>query len=57
MVTILLQSLYTAYIDVNLAYLNARLEETIYMEFPLGVGKLSRLGSACRLRKSLYGLK
>lgn len=40
--------------DVPTAFLNADVEEEVYMEMPKGFGKD---GKVCRLRKSLYGLK
>jgi hypothetical protein len=40
--------------DVPTAFLNADVEETVYMEMPKGFGKD---GKVCRLLKSLYGLK
>ena len=49
-------------VDINVAYLNALLNEEIYMEFPdgyelLGVDPRFKAGSArvLRLRKALYG--
>ena len=40
--------------DVPTAFLNADVEEEVYMEMPKGFGKD---GQVCRLLKSLYGLK
>jgi hypothetical protein len=41
--------------DVETAFLNAKLTETIYIELPDGCGKLS--GKIWKLNKALYGLK
>lgn len=41
--------------DVRTAFLHGRLKETIYMEVKAGVQ--AKPGQACRLIKSLYGLK
>jgi hypothetical protein len=40
--------------DVPTAFLNADVEELVYMERPAGFGTA---GTVCRLKKSLYGLK
>lgn len=40
--------------DVNLAYLNAKLDETIYMRYPDG---FESDGLVCLLLRSLYGLR
>jgi hypothetical protein len=45
------------HVDVKSAYLNAPLEETIYMKAPQGVLKPGQEGKALRLLKGLYGLK
>jgi hypothetical protein len=45
------------HIDVKSAYLNAPLEETIYMKAPRGVLKPGQEGKVLRLVKGLYGLK
>ncbi|GBL98908.1 Copia protein [Araneus ventricosus] len=42
-------------IDVKTAFLNSDLQETIYMEQPIGYNDNS--GRVCKLLKSLYGLK
>ena len=44
-------------LDVKSAYLNAPLEETIYMKAPRGVLKPGQQGKVLRLLKGLYGLK
>lgn len=44
-------------VDVKSAYLNAPLEETVYMKPPRGVLKPGQEGMVCRLLKGLYGLK
>ena len=44
-------------IDVVGAYLNAKLEDEVYMEPPHGVLNDEERGRVCRLRKGLYGLK
>jgi len=41
--------------DVNTAFLNGDLEETIYMEHPEGF--MEENSNVCLLKKSLYGLK
>jgi hypothetical protein len=45
------------HVDVKSAYLNAPLEETIYMKPPRGVLKAGQNGKVLRLLKGLYGLK
>ena len=45
------------HVDVKSAYLNAPLEETIYMKPPRGVLKAGQEGKVLRLLKGLYGLK
>ena len=45
------------HVDVKSAYLNAPLEETIYMKPPQGVLKPGQEGKVLRLLKGLYGLK
>ena len=45
------------HVDVKSAYLNAPLNETVYMTPPRGVLKPSQEGKVCRLLKGLYGLK
>ena len=45
------------HVDVKSAYLNASLEETIYMKPPQGVLKPGQEGKVLRLLKGLYGLK
>ena len=45
------------HVDVKSAYLNAPLEETIYMKAPRGVLKPGQEGKVLRLLKGLYGLK
>ena len=45
------------HVDVKSAYLNAPLEEVIYMKAPRGVLKPGQEGRVLRLLKGLYGLK
>ena len=45
------------HVDVKSAYLNAQLEEVIYMKPPRGVLKPGEEGKVLRLLKGLYGLK
>ena len=45
------------HIDVKSAYLNATLNETVYMRPPHGVLKQGEEGKVLRLLKGLYGLK
>ena len=42
-------------LDVKTAFLYGKLQEDIYMAVPEGVDKV--IGNACKLVKSLYGLK
>jgi hypothetical protein len=44
-------------LDVTTAYLNARMEEEVYMRQPDGFVDAQRPHAVCRLRKSLYGTK
>jgi hypothetical protein len=41
--------------DVKIAFLNGYLEEEVYMKQPKGFNDNSQ--KACKLRKSIYGLK
>ena len=45
--------------DIKTAYLNADIEEEIFMQQPEGFEKFDKRGNPlfCKLRKSLYGLK
>jgi hypothetical protein len=44
-------------VDVKSAYLNAKLNEEVYMIPPQGVLKPGQEGMVCKLKKALYGLK
>ena len=43
--------------DIKNAFLNGDLDEEIYMRIPPGFEGEAGIGNACKLRKSLYGLK
>jgi hypothetical protein len=45
------------HMDVKSAYLNGKLEETIYMKQPEGFAEKGKEGLVCLLKKGLYGLK
>ncbi|CAH2097396.1 unnamed protein product [Euphydryas editha] len=49
--------LYIDHIDVNTAFLNSDLNETIYMEQPEGFSDSKSKDKVCLLQKSIYGLK
>ena len=44
-------------IDVKIAFLNAVVEEEVYVEQPLGFETHDRETHVCKLKKSMYGLK
>ena len=44
-------------LDIRNVFLHGDLQEEVYMEQPLGFVAQGEIGKACRLRKSLYGLK
>jgi hypothetical protein len=48
--------LFTAHVDVNLAYLNAKLKEYILVDYPHCLEQEAP-GQACHLLQSLYGLE
>jgi hypothetical protein len=43
--------------DVKLSFLNAELEEEVYIEQPKGFQLLENTNHVCKLNKALYGLK
>jgi hypothetical protein len=45
------------HVDIKSAYLNATLDEEVYMTPPHGVLKPNEQGKVCKLKKVLYGLK
>ena len=45
------------HIDIKAAYLNAPLQEDVYMKIPQGVVVDSDVPMVCKLQRSLYGLK
>ena len=44
-------------VDVKSAYLNAPLDEEVYMLLPAGILKPGQENMVCKLKKVLYGLK
>jgi hypothetical protein len=45
------------HVDIKSAYLNATLDEEVYMTPSRGVLKPNKQGKVCKLKKVLYGLK
>ena len=43
--------------DVKPAFLNGKLQETVYMKQPLGMKVEGKEDWVCKLNRSLYGLK
>jgi hypothetical protein len=45
------------HLDVKTAFLNCKLNETIYMSLPYGLNIENKENKVCHLQKSVYGLK
>ena len=45
------------YLDIKNVFLHGDLQEEVYMEQPPRFVAQGEIGKACRLQKSLYGLK
>ncbi|KAH9089450.1 hypothetical protein LEN26_019152 [Aphanomyces euteiches] len=52
-----LQSMHICHMDVQTAFLNGNLQETLYMRQPPGYVQPGQDHLVCRLNKSIYGLK
>ncbi|XP_036140860.1 uncharacterized protein LOC105835035 isoform X8 [Monomorium pharaonis] len=50
------QNMRIRFFDIKTAYLYGSINETVYMEAPLGFEKMISPNKVCKLRKSIYGL-
>lgn len=51
------QDMHLHQMDLKTAFLNGDLEETVYMEQPMGYVKRGSENLVCMLKKAIYGLK
>ena len=45
------------HVDMHTAFLNATLQEEVFMKQPIGYEKKGKEHLVCKLQKSIYGLK